>query len=83
MLLQARAAGGRPDHPPRATLLLEAGDPITGATPLLQEDTTHTGGGNPLQTQTGPVKADTTRGIAAGAEAGAPGLPGLPGQGRQ
>ena len=53
-----------------------------GGAPLLQEDTTHTevGGGDRLQTQTDAAKADTTRDIVAGAEAGAPGLPG---QGRQ
>ena len=79
-LLAQAAEGGKPGHPPRATLLPEAGDPMTGGAthlqeagdlmtgeaPLSQEVTEE-----PLKIRIDRVTVETIQGVVAGA--GAPG----------
>ena len=48
LLAQAAAEGGKPGLPPRATLLQEAGDPMTGGAIHLQEVGDLTTGGDTL-----------------------------------
>ena len=80
LLLAQAAKGGKPDHPPRATLLPEAGDPMTGGATHLQEvGDLMTGGAplgqevteEPLQKRIDRMTVETIRGVVAGA--GAPG----------